>query len=218
MARKSKSVNGEAASAGNESPGSAEIVPENGNTNNGIAGANSEIAETDGNGGEPAKPENDAPIVQKKRGRKPLTAEERERRAQEKLDKVASESATIKPSGKTVSRLSKLYMTANNFGAMRANAQEFVIDEKDAETIAEPLAAVLAKWGISLDGGDNPYMQLAAAMIGVYGLRTVAFTMRRASEAPKPAQAPARAAPSNVTPFGQPVSKVDFSLNQERVG
>lgn len=216
MARKPKSTNDETGSVGSESATATDNGLENGNTDNGIEAANSENEEPNGEGGEPAKPENFAPVIQKKRGRKPLTAEERERRAKEKLDKVAEEKTNTKPSTKSISRLAKLYQTGNSFVAMQMEAPEFVISDSEAETIAEPLAAVLQKWGISLDGGDNPYMQLVAAMISVYGMKTIAFTMRKASEAPKPAQANARVVPSNVTPFGTQARSVDFSLNQER--
>lgn len=216
MARKPKQVDGTASDTTDESGSGTGTAESAANENSGLGSDDNEIAEAIGNSGDVAKPENDAPIiVKKKRGRKPLSAEERERRAQEKLDNVA-EAPIKKPSAKSISTLAGLYVAGNNFVAMRSNAPEFVLNDKDGEIIAEPLSEVLAKWGIRLDGGDNPYLKLAGACIAVYGMRAVAFTMRRKTETPTPSPV-ARAVPTNVTPFGTPATKVDFSLNQEKV-
>lgn len=78
------------------------------------------------------------------------------------------------PTRDEITGLSALVTMAANFAAMNNNAQDFVITPQEGERIAGPLAEVLAEWGIYLSPGESPYVKLASALIGVYGLRVLA--------------------------------------------
>lgn len=88
-----------------------------------------------------------------------------------------------KPTAKGISNLSGLYLFANNTVAASRKAPEFVINDNEAQIIANPLAEVLAEWGIHLDGGENPYLRLFGALTSVYALKTFSYAARRKAEA-----------------------------------
>jgi len=89
---------------------------------------------------------------------------------------------------------------------MGNNAPDFVIDDVEALTIADPLSGVLADWGIYMRGGDNKYLALMFAVAGVYAGRVITRVymggQRRAQRAREQAAEAAQAPPSN--PMGNP--------------
>lgn len=205
MAKSAKSIDGETNSPGSESgelpatePGI--VATDNGPEN--TVGSGEQQSEPIG-----ARPESDAPApAKRKRGRPPGTAA----KAQTvKLDKVAS--GKRKPSSKGIENLAGVYGFASNTFAMRLKAPELVITDSEALTIANPMAEVLAEWGIHLDGAENPYLKLAASMMAVYAFKVMAFRQRVMTEkamTPPAANATERTPPN---PAGFQSRPIDFS-------
>lgn len=83
---------------------------------------------------------------------------------------------------------------ATNFFAMSTNEPIWKIDEDEAKRVADPLAEILAEWGIRFDGVASPYARLIAAGVTVYGFRAVAVAAKRKAQRAEKAKA-AQAAP-----------------------
>lgn len=211
MAKPAKLTNDETGSIGSEST----ELPDNGP---GTVAADSGAKIETGNGNDEsgsigAKPETDAPAPPKrKRGRPPGTGAKAQT---PRVDKVEA-GTTRKPSTKGIQNLAGLYGLLNNTLAARANAPELVIDNSEAQMIAEPLAAVLAKWNIHLDGADNPYLQLGGTMLAVYSMKVMAMRQRIMMQKAMtvPAQA-ARAESVPPNPSGVQQRQYDFSAASE---
>lgn len=117
------------------------------------------------------------------------------------------------PTREEITGISQLYMMGNNFVAMSRNAKDFVISAPEANSIGEPLAEVLADWGIYLSGANNNYVKLVAAMIGVYGARVMTRYMtaktRREEQAAAKAERTEQPEPSSMSVIGQGRMKFD---------
>ena len=207
MAKPVKSVDGETNGSGSEST----ELPNNGP---GPIAADSGIKIEAGSGNDESgsigsKPETDAPApAKRKRGRQPGYSPKTKT---VRLDKV-EEGTTRKPSTKGIQNLAGLYGLLNNTLAARANAPELVIDNSEAQMIAEPMAAVLAKWNIHLDGADNPYLQLGGTMLAVYSMKVMAMRQRvmmQKAMTPQAQTARAESVPPN--PSGVSQRQYDFS-------
>jgi len=202
-----------AASVGNETVSTGSETGQSGNSDRiaELENGDGKDAETSGNDrGENA--EQAAPIPQKRKRGRPSNAE-KAAASGETVDLKEKPAKASKSKVNPVDTVAGLYQTLNNFVAMNANAHAFVIDQKEATTIAEPLVDVLAMWGITLDGVSSPYARLIAAVIGVYGARVLTvYMMKQATKANAPPQAqPGTPAPD--TPMGATVVQMQGRLN-----
>lgn len=82
--------------------------------------------------------------------------------------------------------VSEVLLMATNFFAMTQGEELWKIDEDEAKRVGEPLAEVLAEWGIRFDGIASPYARLIAASVSVYGVRAVMVAAKRKAAKPKP--------------------------------
>jgi hypothetical protein len=102
---------------------------------------------------------------------------------------------------------------------MRAKAIEFVIQEDEAKVIAEPLSEVLSKWGINFGSADNPYFRLGTALLTVYGMRVVSYSVKKKTLNQKPVvEKPMSDNPvSNTVPVGMDFSALEaFDVEARR--
>lgn len=118
-------------------------------------------------------------------------------------DKLDINGNTIPPrktaTRKGIEALTDNVLMLNNFAAMNYNAPDFQIDREAAKTIAEPLAEILAEWGVSFDFQESPYAKLMQALISVYGAKVyVRYTM--ATNQTPPPQPNSATPPNNPPP------------------
>jgi hypothetical protein len=90
-----------------------------------------------------------------------------------KLDLETSRKATPKQ----IEFVAGFYRQSNNLVALNYKAPDFVISEQEAQAIAEPLADILAEYGLLGEAFQSPWLKLTLVACQVYGQRVIMRVM-----------------------------------------